>query len=120
MQEKLRKSNAGTHSSRRATIPNQGISIDFGFIVQHSSKDKDRVTRLQGLNGETCYCLIADHHTGALYGECFATKAAPLRFINSWLAKHAPRDDVRDKYVRMDLGGELGRSNEVVRLFEQA
>ena len=120
MKEKLRKANSRKTSSRRSTIPNQGISIDFGFIVQASSTDDDRVSRLQGLNGETCYCLIADHFSGALYGECFETKAAPLRFINSWLAKHAPRGDVRDKYVRMDLGGELGRSHDVVTLFENA
>ena len=120
MQEKLRKSNSSKRSSRRSTIPNQGISIDFGFIVQASKTDSTRVSRLQGLHGETCYCLIADHFTGALYGECFATKAPPIRFINNWLMKHAPRSDVRDKYVCMDLGGELGRSSEVVSIFEQA
>ena len=101
-------------------ITNQGISIGFGFIVQTSKTDPERVSRLRGINGETCYCLIADHHSGAIYGECFETKAAPIRFINSWLAKHSPEKDVRDKYVRMDLGGELGRSNEVIQLFEQA
>ena len=99
MKEKLHKSNSSKTSSRRATITNQGISIDFGFIVQTSKTDPERVSRLRGINGETCYCLIADHHSGAISGECFETKAASIRFINSWLAKHSPEKDVRDKYV---------------------
>ena len=69
MKEKLCKSNSSKMSSRRATITNQGISIDFGFIVQTSKTDPERVSRLRGINGETCYCLIADHHSGAIYGH---------------------------------------------------
>jgi len=55
-----------------------------------------------------------------LYGECFETKAAPLHFINSWLAKHSPDSTVWDKYVQTDLGRELGKSKAVIDLFERA
>ncbi len=78
------------------------------------------MNRLQGLNGETCYCLIVDHHSGTLYGETFRTKAPPVDYINRWLAQHAPTRDVTDRYVRFDLGGELGHSPDVVKLFEDA
>jgi GAG-pre-integrase domain len=44
MAAKLRKANKGTEDSRHATICNQGISIDAGFIVQ-SSKDSERMRR---------------------------------------------------------------------------
>jgi hypothetical protein len=117
---KLRKAAAGKADSRRATQCHQGLSIDFGFIVQ-SSKDSARKKRLTGINGETCYCLIVDHYSGTLYGETFRTKAPPTDFLNRWLARHAPtRDAVPDRYVRFDLGGELGHSPAVVKLFEDA
>jgi hypothetical protein len=116
---KLRKAAKSKADSRRATQCNQGLSVDFGFLVQ-GSKDSDRQKRLTGINGETCYCLIVDHFSGTLYGETFRTKAPPTDFINRWLAQHAPSRDVTDRYVRFDLGGELGHSPEVVKLFEDA
>jgi hypothetical protein len=63
------------------------ISLDCGFIVQRSS-DTSRVKRLQGLNGETCYCLRVDHFSGTIYGETFRSKAPPIDFLNQWLARH--------------------------------
>ena len=120
LREKLNKSPTGSTTFQRAKHPNQGISIDFGFIVQASSANPDWVSQLQGINGQTCYCLIADHYTGALYSKCFQTKADSIQFINSWIAKHSPPTTITDKYVQMDLGGELGQSKEVVALFERA
>jgi hypothetical protein len=116
---KLRKAAASKVDSRRATHCHQGLSVDFGFIVQ-GSKDSARKKRLQGINGETCYCLIVDHYSGTLYGETFRTKSPPTDFINRWLAQHAPTRDVPDRYVRFDLGGELGHSPEIVQLFSDA
>jgi hypothetical protein len=83
---KLHKASRSSETSRRATKCYQGISVDFGFIVQSSSADSSRVKRLRGLNGETCYCLLVDHFSGMLFGQCFASKAPPLEFLNSWLA----------------------------------
>ena len=119
IQAKLRKAARGVESSRHALLCNQGISVDFGFIVQRSA-DSARVRRLQGLHGETCYCLIADHYSGTLYGETFRSKAPPIDFLNRWLAQHGLPVDVPDKYVRFDLGGDLGRCSDVVTLFQQA
>ena len=116
---KLRKAARGKESSRRATQCNQGISIDFGFMVQKSS-DEQRIKRLQGLHGETCYCLITDHHSGRLFGGTFCSKAPPIDFLNRWLALHGLPQDVPNKYVRFDNGGELGKCREVVDLFEKA
>jgi hypothetical protein len=93
--------------------------VDFGFIVQQS-KDKERLARLQGMNGETCYCLIVDHFSGTLYGETFCSKAPPIDFLNRWLARHGLAHAEPDTYVCFDLGGELGSSNDVVKLFEDA
>jgi hypothetical protein len=116
---KLRKANKGTEDSRRATVCNQGISIDAGFIVQ-SSKDSKRVAKYTGLNGDSFYFLIVDHKSETVYGETFASKAPPIEFINRWLAQNALGQDVPDKYVCMDLGGELGSCPEVVNLFERS
>jgi hypothetical protein len=96
---KLRKAARGLESTRtRATQPGQGIGVDFSFMVQKSKK-LDRLERLSGLNGETCYCLIVDHYSGRLYGECFASKAPPLDFLNRWLLHHGLPKDVPNKYV---------------------
>ena len=119
LQAKLRKAARGTDDSRTATRCNQGISVDFGFLVQQS-QDTERHRRLQGLNGETCYCLLVDHYSGTLYGETFRSKAPPIDFLNRWLAQHGLGTDVPGKYVRFDLGGELGRCTEIVDLFERA
>jgi hypothetical protein len=116
---KLHRHAHGTGDSRRATVCNQGISVDFSFIVQKSS-NAERLHRLTGLNGETCYVLITDHHSGNLYGATFSSKHPPLAFINRWLTTHGCSRDTPDKYVRMDLGGELGRSPKVHALFTQA
>jgi len=57
-----------------ATKCYQGISVDFGFFIQQSA-DATRYHQLQGINGETCYCLIVCHHSGMLFGEPFCSKA---------------------------------------------
>ena len=79
------------------------------------SRDTKRQHNLIGLNGETCYVLITDHFSGRLYGRAFATKAPPVDWINSWLANNAP--NCPNKYVRMDGGGELGKSRDIQRTF---
>ena len=72
----LRKQPAGTATTMRSTVCNQGISIDFGFMVQRSKNSKSQHTILVGINGETCYyALITDHYSGRLYGRAFASKA---------------------------------------------
>jgi hypothetical protein len=130
MKSKLRKAARHSTPSRRATRANQGIAIDFGFVVQESktqgtssrpsTSSSSRKLRLQGMHGETCYCLITDHFSGYLYGECFQSKAPPLDFLNRWLAQYGLPRDVPDKYVRFDQGGELGRCAAIVNLFENA
>ncbi|KAI2511652.1 Retrotransposon gag protein [Fragilaria crotonensis] len=98
----------------RATTCNQGLSIDFGFMVQ-KSRDSVRHNTLVGLNGETCYVLLTDHFSGRIFGRAFATKAPPIDWINSWLASNSPQ--CPDKYVRMDGGGELGKCRDIHRTF---
>jgi hypothetical protein len=78
---KLRKTNKGIEDSRHATVCNQGVSIDAGFIVK-SSRDSKRTQQYTGLNGETCYFTIVDHKSGAIYGETCASKALPIEFVN--------------------------------------
>ena len=70
---KMQKRSRSKEDSRHATKPFQGISIDFGFMVTRS-KDKKRYVDLVGLNGETCYCMIADHFLGALLSNALLPK----------------------------------------------
>ena len=119
IQAKLHHANRSKDDARRALVPFQGIAIDFGFMVQRS-KDKTRVSELAGLNGETCYCMITDHKSGAIFTEAFSSKAPPLDFINRWLLKYGLPKEMKGKYVRMDRGGELAQCPDVVKLFEDA
>jgi len=55
-----------------------------------------------------------------LYGRCFISKHPPIDFLKDWFQLHDPIiKDIPDKYVRFDLGGELGNSPEVVSLFRR-
>jgi hypothetical protein len=81
MAAKLRKTNKGTKDSRRATVCNQGVSIDAGFIVQ-CSRDSKQTQHYTGLNGETCYFTIVDHKSTTIYGEKCASRAPPIEFVN--------------------------------------
>jgi hypothetical protein len=55
----------------------QCIGVDFGFMVQQS-QDSKHFHCLQGVNGETCYCLIVDH-----YSAVFMANASALRPLQS-------------------------------------
>ena len=121
---KLHHAARSQESSRRAEEVGQGISIDFGFVVQRSSADSRRVSRFEGINGETCYCLITDHYSGMLWGDTFSSKRPPIDFLNRWLVRFGLPADSQGangagKYVRWDLG-ELGSSREVNELFQRA
>jgi hypothetical protein len=87
--------------------------------VQYS-KDSERVRRLSGLYGEACYLLLPDHFSNILYGAGLRSKAPPIEWLTRWLATKGAGPTVDSKYVRMDLGGELGRCQEVLDLFTQA
>jgi len=81
----------------------------------------DQAKQLTGLNGKTCYCLIVDHFSGmVLHGAVFHSKAPPIEFLNTWLACYGLSNNIPDKYVWFDLGGELGCCADVVTLFQNA
>ena len=113
---KLRKQPRSHDPSRKATVPWQGLGIDFAFTGQ-ASKNTKRKDTYTGINGETCYILIADHHTSALDGVTRVSKGSPLLWLRKWLDTHSP--DVDDKYVVLDQGGELYNNPKVRALFEE-
>jgi hypothetical protein len=57
---KQRKTPAGPHSTRKATIRFQGLSIDFSFAGAPSA-NADRAADYIRFNGETCWILVSDH-----------------------------------------------------------
>jgi hypothetical protein len=81
-----------------------------------SSKDSERIRRL---HGETCYVLLHDHFSNTLYGAALRSKAPPIGWLTKWLSTKGAGPTFDSKYVRMDLGGELGRCQEVLDLFTQ-
>jgi hypothetical protein len=100
---KMRKAASGSDSSKCAKQCYQGLSIDFGLIIQASKNSGQRKETVR-CNGETCYVLIADHFSA--HGKAMKTKAPPLQYFHCWLSAFAP--NCANKYVRTDQGGELG------------
>jgi hypothetical protein len=129
---KMRRRAASAVSSRTATQLYEGISIDFGFIVQRSTPhdvapssvpasesppptDWSQFDFLRGCNGETAYLLVRDHWSGALWGTCTMNKSPPIDWLTYWLLRHPC--DSSSKYVRLDKGGDLGGSRKIHALF---
>ena len=113
---KQTKESAGPHTTRTATRPFQGLSIDFSFSGTASS-DSSRATDFVGLNGETSWILITDHFTRYKYGDTRISKASPLHWLHHFLKTYSPQ--CSDKYVYLDQGGELYQNPEVRRLFQR-
>ena len=63
---KQTKEAAGPNSTRTASVPYQGLSIDFSFAGT-KSKDTERAKDFVGYNGETCWILVADHFSRMLH-----------------------------------------------------
>lgn len=112
---KQRKEPAGHNTTRTATRPYQGLSVDFSFAGTRS-KNIDRNADFTGLNGETCWILITDHFTRMQHGSTRVSKASPITWLKSFLSRHSPHCD--DKYIFMDQGGELFHNPDVIQLFE--
>jgi GAG-pre-integrase domain len=116
IRSKQTKSAAGPNSTRTATVPFQGLSIDFSFAGTHSA-NLSRAADFVGFNGETCWILIADHFSRFKIGATRISKAAPLDWLRLFLKEHAPT--CPSKYVHMDQGGELYANPRVLSLFAE-
>lgn len=112
---KQKKESAGPNSTRTATQPYQGLSIDFSFSGVRS--DKDRSDDYVGLHGETSWILVSDHFTRCKHGDTRVNKGAPISWLRTFLENHAPT--CPDKYVYLDQGGELWGHPEVQQLFKR-
>jgi hypothetical protein len=114
---KMRKSDRGSGDTRRdATVLDQGVSMDFGFIVQRSN-NVERFESFQGINGETSYLIVADHFTDVLWGIATDGKAPPISWLNRWFAQYKP-SSAPFYYAAMDEGGEMAKNPDVLRLLE--
>ena len=108
---KLKRKARGDSTTRTATRSGQGISVDFVFPGQRS-KDATRNDDFLGLNGETCYVHLIDHHTGYDWADARLSKGAPVSWLFRLLLRHSS-PDMPDKCVCMDQGGELHRNPKI-------
>jgi hypothetical protein len=115
---KMSRSARGTGNTRRdATILGQGISMDFGFIVQQS-KEIELYKRFQGINGETAYLIVADNCTDVLWGITTSGKAPPIAWMNRWFAQYKPFS-APFYYTVMDEGVDMSKNPDVLGLLEK-
>ncbi|MCE2995760.1 MAG: hypothetical protein LW863_09190 [Flammeovirgaceae bacterium] len=116
IQAKQKKEPAGPNSTMKATLPFQGLSMDFSFSGI-TSKNANRRSDYTGLNGETCWFLVSDHYTGMLFGDTRISKSSPFVWLEEFLRINAP--PCTNKYVYLDQGGELYANPRVVSLFQR-
>jgi hypothetical protein len=113
----MRKSARVSGDTRHdATVLGQGVSMDFGFIVQRS-KNVERFESFQGINGETAYLIVANHCTDVLWGIPTDGKAPPITWLNRWFAQYKP-SAAPFYYAAMDEGGEMAKNPDFLRLLE--
>ena len=113
---KMTKIDPGPNSTKRALHHGQGLAVDFSFSGVQSKKKvccKDFV----GINCETCWVLITDHHKSMQYGKKCRSKASLIEWLRSWL--HAHSQNLRNKYVFMDQDGELYSNPDIINMFTQ-
>jgi hypothetical protein len=89
---KMKNRAKGSESSRKATQPFQGFSIDFAFAGQRS-KDKNTAVDFVGHGGETCYILLTDHFTEKLCGATRILKVPPVAWLRRFFLQHIPEHD---------------------------
>eukprot|EP00536_Pseudo-nitzschia_multiseries_P004809 jgi/Psemu1/10927/gm1.10927_g len=114
IQCKQTKCPAGSRSTRKATQPFQGLSINFAFSGARSSNSKQK-RDYKGIHGETAWILITDHYTGMKYGDTRISKAAPLHWLEHFFSQHNPA--CANKYVSVDQGGKLYYNPDIRNLF---
>ena len=115
IQSKQTKEPAGKNSTRTATVPYQGLSVDFSFSGT-TSKNKERKKDYIGLNGETSWILVTNHFTRRHHGDTRVSKGSPLEWLDHFLKHHSP--NINGKYVYLDQGGELYHNPKVRRIFK--
>ena len=116
IQSKQTKEAPGKHTTRTATQPYQGLSIDFSFSGI-KSRNSDRRQDYEGINGETAWILVSDHFTGMKHGDTRISKAAPLHWLEHFFSQYNPK--CRHKYVYLDQGGELFNNPDIKNLFQK-
>jgi hypothetical protein len=89
--------------------------MDVGFMFQ-TSQNKNRATRLMGINGGNAYCLLYNFYSELFFGVTMRGKCIPLTWLNLVLTQIAPKDHP-GRIVRLDLGGETGKNPEIAAMF---
>ena len=110
----MTKTAPGSNSTKQAIHYGQGLSCDFSFSGAKSkitSQRKDVV----GINGEICWVLITNYHTGTQYGKTCQRKASPIKWLRQWLLINSLV--VKDKHIFLDQGGELRANPHILNVF---
>ena len=76
----MMKTAPSPNSTKRAIHHGQGLSVHFSFSCVKSKNTGQRKDYV-GINGDICWALIIDHHTGMQYGKIFCSKAPPIEWL---------------------------------------
>jgi hypothetical protein len=111
--EKIQFSDKGPISDTALLLPGTRFHLDFGFICT-SSADFGVTTGnlvVTSYDGNKSYILVVCAKTRHTWVFCQASKSPPIFIIKRFLALNGIKSGPR--YLHMDQGGELWRSNEL-------
>ena len=89
----------------------QMLYCDFGFVRGSDYEDKTKSTLSTSIDGFNCYFLIIDQHTRYITVFLRKDKSPAVEEFRKYVDCYGCHDKSIPKYIRMDQGGELYRSN---------
>ena len=89
--------------------PGQHMHMDFGFVRGSDFKDEDKEgNTITSIDGKNSYLLIIDRSTRFIWIFLTSSKVPPIEAARMVLEKF--KSDNPNRTVRVDQGGELGKS----------
>ena len=92
----------------------QHFHMDFGFVRGKEYNQKRGAKTITSIDGKNAYLIIVDRATRLQWAFTTDNKRPPLEIIKNLLNKFKSTNPHRT--VRVDQGGELGRSEEFLKI----
>ena len=93
-----------------AAKPGQHFHMDFGFVRGSEFSHKHGDKTITSIDNKNAYLIVVDRATRYQWTFTTDNKRPPIEIIDKLLRKF--RSNTPHRTVRVDQGGELGRSNE--------
>jgi hypothetical protein len=94
--------------------PGQHFHMDFGFVLGKGYSTKHGDKTITSIDGKNAYLIVVDRATRYQWTFTTDNKSPPIEIIERLLMKFKSKNPHRT--VRVDQGGELGRSQQFMTM----